>query len=179
MRYRTTAAVLLAALLPAGCAHVGDDFYDGASATYGYLRGEVFRTYPCTSADARLATRAALLAQGLAVERDDGGQRSGIIESHTTASEAVTVNIDAISTAPAGLPATRIGVRISTFDNDSFARRLLDQISVRLPPPPPPTGLANVGTPPTGITPPPVSAGPMSPRPEILPPVPLPAPPPR
>jgi Protein of unknown function (DUF3568) len=120
----------------AGCESLIDDTYRGTAATYSYLRGQVSRSYPCAVADARAAARAILLHQGLAIERDLGGDREAVLASRTTSGEPITINIEAVPTAPPGLPATRVGVRVESLSDDTFARRLLEQIAVRLPPPP-------------------------------------------
>jgi hypothetical protein len=154
---------LPALALLAGCESLIDDTYRGTAASYAYLRGQVSRSYPCTVNDARAATRATLLNQGLAVERDHGGDRAATIESRTTTGDPVIINIDAVPTAPPGLPATRVGVRVESLADDSFGRRLLDQVAVRLPPPP-----FQPATPPPD-PPPPAAAGaaPGAPKPPL------------
>src|SRR5262249_46419301 len=114
----------------AGCESLIDDTYRGTAATYSYLRGQVSRSYPCTVADARTPARPALLNQGLAVERDHGTDRDAVVESRTVGGDPVLISIEAIPTAPAGLPATRVGVRVESLADDSFGRRLLEQIAV-------------------------------------------------
>src|SRR5437763_14698036 len=99
-RWLTAALILLA-----GCRSFVDDTYSGAAATFSYMRGQVSRSYPCTVADARTAVRAALLNQGLAVERANGGPRSALNESRTPDGDPTTLDIDAVASDPADLPA--------------------------------------------------------------------------
>lgn len=151
----------------AGCESLIDDTYRGTVATYAYLRGQVSRSYPCAVADARNAARATLLNQGLAVERDAGGDRDAFIDSRTVGGDPVTVTIEAIPTAPPGMPATRVGVRVESLSDDSFARRLLDQIAARLPPVPVSSVPATLPPDPPPPAPAPVGASLGSPKPPL------------
>jgi hypothetical protein len=136
------AGVAVAALLNGGClvAAAAGAAGGGAAAVYAYQRGRLYREYPASLADATSAVRTSLTELGFPTVTEKFKDDERIFTTKTGDDTAIHITLEPLtSRIPAEGPMTRISVRVGTFGDDAVSARILDQVSMHLVAPTPPT----------------------------------------
>jgi hypothetical protein len=138
---RCWAHCLLAGLVlgQAGCLvlAVGAAGAGAAAAGYVYLHGVLYHDFATSLGDATQAVRVSLTELGFNILEEKPGTGEVLIVTRLQDGTRVQIRVETIgSPIPAEAPLTRVGVRVGFSGDERVSKRILDQISRHLVPPP-------------------------------------------